>query len=406
MNKRVVITSGAAISALGLNSHECWENLLNKQNRISRFFTFDPKDLAFPYGYQLPEGAEALFKSRVKTYNRKKMTRGSLIALSAAFEAFENSGIDLNTVDRSRIGVVSGATGTGYAPETTDVDRNRILKNMASASAAWISTHLGLEGPAFVVSTACSSGIYAAKCAFDLIQTGECDIVLAGSSESALSYADAMGFENLMALSDDTENWQTASRPFDRNRSGFVMGEGGGMVVLESLEHAIKRKADIIAEMHRPALSSEAYNIIAPKADGEGMKVTMSKALQNSSLDYKQIDYINAHGTSTQLNDLYEAKAINGVFKEHAQKVITGSTKSLTGHCLSGTGGLEIVFSALAIKHQKLPPLINYSDKDPEINLNLDPSSNTGKEINHVLCNAFAFGGNNGSVVLSRLEEF
>lgn len=405
MNKRVVITSTAAISALGLNSNECWNNLQNGEIFISPYSVFDPKDLSFPFGYQLPEGAEPLFKSRIKTYNRKKMTRGTRIAVTAAFEALENSGLKLDEEDRSRIGVVVGATGTGYAPKTDAVDRNRILQNMASASGAWISTHLRLEGPAFVVSTACSSGIYAAKCAYDLIQTGECDIVITGSAESALSYPDALGFENLMALNDDINNWKNASRPFDRNRSGFVMGEGGGMVVLESLEHAKKRKADIIAEMHRPALNAEAYNIIAPKTDGEGMAITMANALKNSSLKHNQIDYINAHGTSTPLNDLYESKAINKIFKAHAQELVTGSTKSMTGHCLSGTGGLEIVFSALALKFQKLPPLVNYFEKDPDINLNFDSSSYKGKAINHVLCNAFAFGGNNGSVILSRLED-
>lgn len=404
MSRRVVITSTSAICALGLNSSECWENLVNGVNNIAPFSLFDPKDLTFPYGYQLPDGSEALFKSRVKTYNRRKMTRGSLIALSAAFEVVENSKLDLADFDRSRIGVVIGATGTGYAPETVEIDRNRILKNMASASGAWISNHIGIEGPAFVVSTACSSGIYALKCAHDLIVTGECDLVIAGSSESALSYHDAMGFENLMALSDNNKEWKSANRPFDLNRNGFVMGEGGGLVLLESFDHAKKRNADIIAEVHRPALTSEAYNMIAPKSDGEGMAITMKKALDNSGLKPENINYINAHGTSTPLNDIYEAKAINSVFSNHAQKLVTGSTKSLTGHCLSGTGGLEIVFSALAVKNQKLPPLVNHFDNDPEIELNLDPDS-CKSDIDNILCNAFAFGGSNASVVISRVKE-
>jgi 3-oxoacyl-[acyl-carrier-protein] synthase II len=403
-NKKIAVTGLGLMTGLGLDLSSSWEGLLAGKCSVKRFSLFDPEGLPTPFGIELPEGADELFKSVAKTRNRRQMTRGIMISLATVNMALKDAGLIDDLPDRARIGAVIGCTGTGYAPTTLDTDPNRILKNMGSASAAWISLKWKLEGPAFTVSTACSSGAYAISSAMLLILSGQCDIVITGAYDSVVSHPDIEGFCSLLALSDDTENMTTASRPFDKNRSGFVMGEGSGMLILESMDHAIKRNARIYATTGMPGLTSEAYNILSPQPGGIGMARTMKQALDNAKLSPEDISCINAHGTSTQLNDLYETEAIKEVFGDHAYSVPVSGTKSMTGHCLSGAAGVESVIACKSLVENIIPPTMNLTDSDPELDLDYVPLKPRQKELHHVMSNSFAFGGHNGVCIFSKVR--
>lgn len=401
--KRVVITGISLLTGLGLSKEDSWKGLLEGPSPIDKFSLFDTKDLVANFGVQLPDNSEDLFKNYIKKRKRSQMTRGTMISTTAASIAFEDSKLSLDKIDKSRCGVVVGATGTGYSNSEDQIDEYRILKNMASSPAAWISLQLGFEGPAFITSTACSSAAYALHSAFMLITSGQSDIVISGSGDSTINYADVKGFESLMALSDEKENISSASRPFDLNRNGFVMGEGAGMLVLESLEHAKSRGAEIYAEIHLPGLTSESHNIMSPKPDGSGMADSMKKALSNANLSVTDIDYINAHGTSTPLNDKIETIAIKNVFGANALNIPVSSTKSMTGHCLSAAAGIESVICCMALKTQTIPPTMNYKTIDPECDLDYVPNKARKAELKHIMSNSFAFGGHNGTAIFSAL---
>lgn len=401
-NNRVVVTGVSLLTGLGLSTEDSWNGIIDGKSSINRFSLFDTKDLSANFGVELPEGSDELFKKFIKKRKRGQMTRGTMISTAASLMAFEDSKLDKEALNLLKSGVVVGATGTGYAPEDTNIDEYRILKNMASSPAAWISLQLGFQGPSFVTSTACSSSTYAMHSAFMLIASGQCDVVLSGGGDSAINYPDVKGFESLMALSEEKENISTASRPFDKNRNGFVMGEGAGMLILESLDHAQKRGAEIYAEIQLPGLSSESHNIMSPKPDGSGMATTMNQALQNSGIRADEIGYINAHGTSTPLNDKTETSAIKSVFKDYAYKIPVSSTKGATGHCLSAAAGVEAVISCLSIRDQIIPPTANYSTPDPECDLDYVPNKSRKADIINVMSNSFAFGGHNGTVIFSK----
>lgn len=401
---RVAITGLGLMTSLGLDLETTWTNLLAGTNTVGPFRLFDHDGVRSPFGFELPEGAADIFSKFIKPRQRKQMTRATMIACTTAEMAVLDAGLKNAELESTRVGVVAGATGTGYAPPTTETDRHRILRNMASAPAAWISLKGKWRGPSFTVSTACSSGAYALHSAYSLIQTGECDIVIAGAADSAINFLDIEGFCSLFALSEDTENMLTASRPFDKERSGFVMGEGGGMMVVESLSHARKRGATIRALLSKPGLCSEAYNIISPEPEGKSISRAMDLALKHAGLAPDDIDYINAHGTSTPHNDLYETQAIKRVFEKAAWNVPISSTKSMTGHCLSAAAGVEAVICCKAIEEGHIPPTINLNTPDPELDLDYVPNTFRAKTLNHVMSNSFAFGGQNGVIVLSKHE--
>lgn len=404
-NNRVAITGLGIMTALGLDLESTWRGLVDGKNPVGRFELFDPEGLPSPFGMELSSDVEEVFQKAIKKRQRRQMTRGTMIALVTAKMAIEDSGLmESGTVDPARIGVVIGCTGTGYAPTSLERDEFRILRNMASSPAAWISLKNKLSGPAFVVSTACSSGAYALNAAFSMIFSGQCDAVVTGAADSALNYPDIEGFCSLMALSEDVDNYKTASRPFDKQRNGFVMGEGGGMMVIESFDHAQKRKTKIAAQMTLPGLCSEAYNIISPKPDGQSMALAMNLALKNGNLDYSQIDYINAHGTSTLQNDRLETLALKSAFREKARDIPVSSTKSMTGHCLSAAAGVEAVICCKALAENTIPPTINLEEPDPELDLDYVPQKAREKKLYHVMSNSFAFGGHNGVCIFSKCE--
>ena len=399
----VVVTGLGLMCGLGLDVETAWTGLLKGDNPVKRFSLFEPAGLRASFGIELPNGADRVFAEVISPRRRKQMTRATMIAVATADSAAADAGLDLDALDPTRVGVVIGATGTGYAPMTADTDPHRILKNMACAAASWVSLTLHTKGPAFVVSTACSSGAYALHAAYMLIAGGECDVVIAGAADSALNYLDVEGFQSLMALSEDEANMRRASMPFDVDRSGFVMGEGGGMLVLENETFARERGALSKARLHRPALSSEAYNIISPSPSGECMIRCMEKALGNAGLAPHDIDYINAHGTSTPLNDFVEAQAIKAVFKESATRVSVSSTKSATGHCLSGAAGVEAVLTVKTIQTGVIPPTLNLEKIDPQMDLDFTPNIPRQRNVTHAMSNAFAFGGHNSAVVFSKI---
>jgi len=404
-SRRVAVTGVSLLTGQGLNTEEAFAGIVAGKSVARRFTLFDPSTLASPFGVQLPDEADALFKSVIKPRRRKQMTRGTMLAVIAAKMALKSAGLSgRDEGETQQTGVVIGATGTGYAPQTETIDNHRILRNMASAPAAWITLTEKITGPAWVVSTACSSGAYALHSAMNLILGGECDTVVSGAADSALSFLDIQGFCSLMALSDSADQPATASRPFDKNRNGFVMGEGAGMLVLESFESARRRSAPILAELSLPGLVSESYNIMSPRQDGSGMVRCMERALENAGLHPEDIDYINAHGTSTILNDVCETAAIKTVFGSPPATPPISSTKSSTGHCLSAAAGVEAALCVCALQQNIIPPTINLTQPDPECDLDYTPHTARPRPLRHIMSNSFAFGGHNGACIFSRHE--
>jgi 3-oxoacyl-[acyl-carrier-protein] synthase II len=401
-NQRVAVTGLGLLTGLGLDAESTWQGLLAGESPVRRYTLFDPEGLACPFGVELPAGAGELFAEKIKKRHRDQMTRGTMIALVAAEQAMADAGLAAGDVPADRLGVVVGGTGTGYAPRTPEPDPHRILRNMACAPASWIGLRLKAEGPVFLVSTACSSGAYALHAACDLIASGRCDVVVSGAADSACTYLDVEGFAALMALSTDVANMKAASRPFDRNRSGFVLAEGGGILVVESLDHARRRGARVRAELSPPGLTSDAYNIVSPRPDGAAIARCMRLAIANAGIAVDDIDYINAHGTSTPQNDLCETQAIKVVFGERARRVPVSSTKSITGHCLSAAAGVEAAIACLALERGIVPPTWNLTDPDPELDLDFVPNAPRPHPMRHVMSNSFGFGGHNSAIVLSR----
>jgi 3-oxoacyl-[acyl-carrier-protein] synthase II len=318
--------------------------------------------------------------------------------------AVADAGLDAAAVPRDRVGVVLGTTGTGYTGGVDGVDQHRILRGMSNSPAAWISLKFKLAGPSFVVGTACSSGAYALAAAHWLIASGQADVVVAGAADSSLNRLDVQGFSSLLALADPDTEMRTASRPFDAARSGFVIGEGGGVLVLEALERARRRGARVYALLPPPGLSSEAYNILSPQPGGIGMAVCMRRSLENAGLAPADIDYINAHGTSTRINDLYETQAIRAVFGAAAGAVAVSSTKSLTGHCLAGAAGVEVVICCKVLVEGVIPPTWYLNDPDPDLDLDFVPNVPRRRALRHAMSNSFAFGGHNGVAIFTRYD--
>jgi 3-oxoacyl-[acyl-carrier-protein] synthase II len=397
----LVITGLGLMTGLGVNLADSWQGLIAGKSVTAPFRSLDPARLSCPFGVELPPEADALFQSHIKKRKRSQMTRSTQIGLLTAEMAIADAQLDMERLDRSRVGVVLGSTGTSYIPDDGGKEEMRILKNMPNAPVSWISLNWKLHGPSFIIGTACSSGVYAMGAAYGLIRSGQCDVVLCGSVDSSLNYPDIEGFCDLLALAEASGDPATASRPFDARRSGFVIGEGGGILVLESLDHARRREARIYAQMHYPGFYTESYNILSPEPGGKGMAGCMQRALQESGLTPSDIDYINAHGTSTNLNDLYETLAIKTVFADRAREIPVSSTKSMTGHCLAGSGGVEAVISCKALSEGIIPPTINLTHPDPRLDLDYVPLQARKKDLHHVMSNSFAFGGHNGVNIFS-----
>lgn len=398
----VVVTGIGMITSLGKDLEENWTNLIHGKNGVGPITLFDASGvqtrIAAEVKYDINAMADGIIPKRILS----QMTRMGKMSYLCSKQAIQDSGINMELVDKERVCVVVGATNSGFSSNEHHDKKNYILKDMINSISAWVSIAYKLKGPNFTVNTACASASYAAGMAYNMIQNGEVDIAVIGGVESMISREGIAGFNELMALSDDNDPSYTTSKPFDKNRSGFVMGEGAGFIVVESLESALKRNARIYCDFSGYALTSESYNIVAPERDGEGMARVMRKALENSFVSLEEVDYINAHGTSTVLNDMYETSAIKKVFGDRAYKIPISSTKSMLGHTLGAAGAIEAIVTIKSIYEGIITPTINYTSPDMDCDLDYVPNKSRKQDINVAISNSFGFGGHNASLVFKK----
>jgi 3-oxoacyl-[acyl-carrier-protein] synthase II len=413
MSRRTVITGLGCITPLGNDEHTLWSNLLAGKSGIGRITLYDPE------GYECQIAAEVkdfdaaeLFGSR----DARRMDRYSQFALAAAWQALENSGLEITNGNRDRIGAIigSGIGGIGTLLEQMKVFLDRGPKRvspflvpmmLADSAAAMVAIQLGMRGPNMAVVTACATGTNAIGEAAQIIARGDADAILAGGSEASIVPLAISGLSVMNAVSTRNNEPERASRPFDLNRDGFVMGEGAAILVLEELEHALARGAVILAEVSGYGTTNDAYHISAPAENGAGAAQCMFLALESAHLGLEDIRYINAHGTSTPLNDKSETAAIKKVFGEQAYEIPVSSTKSMTGHLLGASGALEALICAKVIKEGQLPPTVNYETPDPECDLDYVPNQSRPASVNHIMSNSFGFGGHNATIILSRYNQ-
>ena len=408
-SRRAVITGLGTITPLGSRVEKFWTALCNGESGIDRITKFDPSDLDSQIASEIKDFDPQDFISKK---DMKKMDTFIQYALAASMMAVENSGLPIAEMDRDRIGVLIGSGIGGmqaiekYHTILMEKGPKRIspffipmsIINLASGT---VSIHFGVKGPNTAVVTACATGTHAIGDAFRIIQRGDADAMIAGGAESVITPLAVAGFCAMNALSTRNDAPSKASRPFEKNRDGFIMGEGAGVVVIEEREAALSRGAKIYAEILGYGSSSDAYHMSAPDPDALGASLCMKRAIEDSGISVEEIDYINAHGTSTPLNDRMETTAIKRVFGDHARNLLISSNKSMIGHLLGAAGGVEVVASCLTIHHGMIPPTINYEEPDPDCDLYYCPNQAKEKEIHRVLKNSFGFGGTNASLVLS-----
>jgi 3-oxoacyl-[acyl-carrier-protein] synthase II len=414
LNKRVVVTGLGAVTPIGLNVNEFWDGLISGKNGVAPITYFDASKF------------DTKFAAEVKNFNPdnyfdkksvKRLDRFSQFAIAASVQAIEDSNINLEKLNKDRAGVIFGSGIGGL--ETLQNEHWKYFQDknpgmispffvpmmISDLAAGQISIRFGLKGPNYATTSACSTASHAISDAFMIIERGAADFMVCGGSEASITEIGMGGFNAMRALSTWNDRFAEASRPFDKDRNGFVMGEGAGTVILEELNHALNRGAKIYAELAGIGLTADAHHITAPAPGGEGAVRSMRIAIEDSGLLINDIDYINAHGTSTQLNDLNETKAIKTLFGEHAYLLIVSSTKSMTGHLLGAAGGIEAIATLLSIKNSLIPPTINLDNPDPECDLNYSAKKVTKKEIKAAICNTFGFGGHNASLLFKKFEE-
>ena len=400
IDSKVVITGMNIISSLGLSAAENWENMVQGKSGVKRITLFDPSGLETQIAAQVPDSFEEFAATKVKKRKSSQMTRVTRMCFVCAKDTIEQEAIDFEDFDKSRVAVILGVVNAGNSSiEGKEPSRNSILKGMNNAMSAWISMQYGLSGPSYTVATACSSSAYAIGLGYDLIKSGRADMVICGGADSTINPEEIAGFNQLFALSTHNDEPAKASKPFSEDRDGFVIGEGAGIMIIESEESAKKRKATIYGELAGYALTTEGYNIMAPKKDGEGMAETMEKAMTDSGVEKSEVDYISAHGTSTTLNDLYETMAIKKAFGNRASSIAVSSQKSMIGHTVGAAGVIEGIVAVLSIKNKLLTPTINLDQPDPDLDLDFVPNVSREAEIRVALSNSFAFGGHNATLV-------
>jgi len=406
MENKVVITGLNMITSLGLDLKTNWENMTAGKSGVKGITLFDPQHTATKIAAQIPDEFEIYSKKFCSKRLSRNLTRVSKFGYVCAEEAIEKSGINFDLYDKTRCAVILGIVNTGFSSiEQNNSSKKRIIKEMTNALSAWISMKHKLEGPSYPVSTACSSSAYAISIGYDLIKYNKADFVLVGGTDSIVDPEHIDGFNELYALSLQNEHPEKASRPFSKDRDGFVIGEGAGMLILESEHSALNRKAEIHAEICGYATTNESYNIMSPMKDGEGMARTIAQAIKNSGIDKEDIDYINAHGTSTPLNDKYETLALKKVFGKKAYEIPVSSLKSMIGHTIGAAGAIEAAATIMSIVTGILPPTINYDNLDPELDLDYVANESRQKDTQVALSNSFAFGGHNASLVFKKYDS-
>jgi len=412
-NRRVVVTGLGALTPVGLSVDEFWKNLLNGVSGASPITGFDTSRLETKFACQLKGFDSGNFMDKKSA---RRMDPYAQYAFAAASEAVKDSGInytEMTDEERGKTGVIfgSGIGGIQTFYQQSVVNHTQgpsrvspffIPMLIPDIAAGHISIHFGFRGPNYCVVSACATANNNMIDAYLLIKNGMAEVMITGGSEAAINEIGVGGFNASRALSVRNDSPETASRPFDKTRDGFVMGEGGGALVLENLEHAIKRNAKIYAEIAGAGLSADAYHITAPHPEGIGALLAMNMGLKNAEITPAEVDYINMHGTSTPLGDIAETKAIKNIFGEYAYKMNISSTKSMTGHLLGAAGAVEAIASILAIRDNVIPPTINFENPDPDCDLNYTFNKAVHREVNVSLSNAFGFGGHNTTVIFKR----
>ena len=409
MSERVVVTGLGTINPLSDNVKDFWESLISLKNGIKEISHFDTSDFKTKLAAEIRLDLNNYFSKK----ELNKIDRFTSFALIASEQAINDAKIN-NKLDKNRIGVILGSGIGGI--NTLEKQHSRLLKSpkrvspyfvpsmISDIAPGHISIKHGFKGPNFSVVSACASSNHAIGMAFKSIKYNESDIIITGGSEAGITPLAIAGFMNMKALSTETDI-NNASIPFDLNRNGFVMGEGAGILVLESLTSALKRNAKIYAEISGYGSTADAFHLTSPAPDGTGAKEAMKIAINDAKIDIKDIDYINAHGTSTYYNDLHETQAIKSLFKEHAYNLSISSTKSYTGHLLGATGAVEAIATIQSINNSYVTATINYKTKDPKCDLDYTPNNGIKKTINHAISNNFGFGGHNASIVISKFKR-
>jgi 3-oxoacyl-[acyl-carrier-protein] synthase II len=412
MSNRVAVTGIGIVSPVGLDSPTTWANLLAGKSGIAQIASFDTE------GFETTVAAEVTDFDPTSYVDRKqarRMDRFVQLAAAAALEAVESSGIKISDANRERVSVMiaSGIGGIITLSEQISVMDSRgssrvspflvpmMLPDMASGQ---VSMLLGAKGPNYSAVSACSSGADTLGLAFEAVRRGDVDVVLAGGSEAAICPIGVAGFSSCKALSTRNDDPEKASRPFDAERDGFVLGEGGAVLVLETMESAVRRNASILAEMVGYGATADAHHITQPAPEGEGGARAMTASLKQASLGPDEMEYINAHGTSTPMNDKFETMAMKSVFEEQAYKIPISSTKSMTGHLLGASGALEAAISVMAIAESAIPPTINLEFQDPDCDLDYTPNAARTGTVRTAMTNSFGFGGHNSSLVFQAVD--
>jgi len=409
--RRVVITGIGTVCPVGLDSKQSWNNILNGKSGIANLTNIETEGQNVKFGGSVKDFDISDYLSPKEA---KKMDIFIHYGMAAGIQAMEDSGIEVTEQNAERIGVAIGAGigGLSNIEATADLFREKGAKrispffvpssiiNMISGN---LSIKYGLKGPNFAIVTACTTGTHNIGDASRLIEYGDADVMIAGGAEMSTTNCGLGGFAAARALSTRNDDPETASRPWDKDRDGFVLGDGAGVVVLEEYEHARARGADIYAEVSGYGMSGDAYHMTLPSKGGEGAARCMKNALKNANINSSQIDYINAHGTSTPAGDQAETDAAKLALGDHAYNIVMSSTKSMTGHLLGAAGGIEAIFTALAIRDQIAPPTINIINQDPLCDLDYAANEAREMKINHAISNSFGFGGTNGTIVLSRV---
>lgn len=411
--RRVVITGVGLITPLGVGVEKSWEGLKNGKSGIRQITRFDASTFPTRIAGEVEEFVPEDF---IEAKEIKKMDRFIQFGIASASMAMEDSGLNINETNAARVGVYVGA-GMGGLPAIEHYHKVLLEKGpkritpffipmlIINLAAGQISIRFGAKGPNSAPATACATGSHAIGDAFKVIQRGDADAMIAGGTESVITAMGIGGFNAMKALSTRNDEPEKASRPFDRDRDGFIMGEGAGILILEEREHALSRNAKIYAEIVGYGLTGDAYHITSPAPGGEGAARCMAMALNDAGVEPSMVNYINAHGTSTKYGDELETQAIKTVFGDHAYKLAVSSTKSMTGHLLGAAGGVEAVICALSIRHGIMPPTINLDNPDPECDLDYVPNTARQTDISYALSNSFGFGGTNACLLLKKPEN-
>ena len=410
MSRRVVVTGTGVLSPIGNSTQEFYYGLKHGTNGIGSITLFDSSNFSVHIAGELKIILEDYFEKR----DLNRMDRFTAMALIASTEAVDQAGIDDDQIDKNRIGVIIGSGIGGL--NTFEEQHSRLLNSprrvspffipsmISDIASGQVSIKYGFKGPNYCVVSACATASHAIGDSLRMIKYGDADVIITGGSDASITPMAVAGFANMKALSKNGDI-ETANRPFDAERDGFVMGEAAGIIVLEELEHAYKRGVEILGELVGYGATADAHHLTMPAPDGDGAIRAMKRAMEDAICQPEDIDYINAHGTSTPFNDKIETKAIKSTFGNHAKTLSISSTKSMTGHLLGAAGGIEAVASILSIRNNFLPPTIHYKTPDPECDLNYVPNSAVEKDIQYAMSNTFGFGGHNAVVIFKSFEN-